>query len=733
MARMGFHVAAALGAFAALTAGAFAQVQWTMQPVLSGQGCPTAYDAARGQSVAFTGLGETYVSGPAGWTRREPSASPSRRCGHALAYDTARQRVVLFGGHNEYPPYEDHDDTWEWDGATWLLRATPVRPPVRWGQGMVYDAARGRCVLFGGCNTANLDDTWEWDGNVWLQRTPASRPSARYFLGMSWDAVRQVTVLFGGAGNGNAVLNDTWEWNGTDWTQRAPAVAPPVRFAHGMTYDPLRQRTVIFGGDPAIAGLPCRDDTWEWDGTAWTQRAIATVPPARYRPGFVFAANLGRVLMFSGNSGSPDFAGLTDEWALDGAGWTQLRSHVVPVRGSLAYDGVRQRVVSYGGYTSGTTPLTATWEWDGTAWTQRTPPVSPPPRVRSAVAFDEARGRLVMFGGVTGSGPAPTDTWEWDGTNWLQRFPAASPPGRENHGMVFDAARGRVVLFGGVTAAGPAFDTWLWDGTTWTQAATATRPNSAGAHGMAYDAARQRVVLFGGVSALLQPLAETWEWDGAAWTQRSPAHSPSPRFHPRLAYDAARGRTVLFGVHDFTQELLDTWEWDGTDWLQRTPVDMPRPLLGSSVAYDAGREVVVMFANQTWEYRAISPATVANLGGGCTGTSGVPTLQANRPWLGDVMTLSVGNVPAPMLGLIAIGFSGAAIDLTALGMPGCVLRATPDGLFGLTLAGTFALPIPNNTALLGLQLWSQPAVFDAPANAFGFVLGNALLATLGAR
>ncbi len=730
------RLAVALGGLLALGSAVRSQVQWTLQPVLSGQGCPTAYDAARAQAVAFTGLGETYVSTAAGWIRLQPAASPSRRCGHALAYDSLRQRVVLFGGHNEYPPYEDHDDTWEWDGATWLQRTTTVRPSVRWGQGMVYDVARGRCVLFGGCHTANLDDTWEWDGSTWIQRSPANRPSARYFLGMAYDSVRQVTVLFGGTDGGSGTLGDTWEWNGSNWTQRLPVVSPPVRFAHGMTFDTLRNRTVIFGGDPAVSGAPCRDDTWEWDGVAWSQRAVATVPPARYRPGFVFDAAQGRVTMFSGNSGSPDFAGLTDEWALDAVGWTQVRPHRVPVRGSLAYDTVRHRVVCHGGYMSGTTPLAATWEWDGATWTRRLPPVSPPPRVRSAVAYDRARGRLVMFGGVVGAGAALADTWEWDGATWLQRLPASGPPGRENHAMVYDAARAKVVMYGGVGAAGPLFDTWQWDGSVWTTVATPVRPNAFGAHGMAYDTARQRVVLFGGVNVLAQPLAETWEWDGVAWVQRTPAHAPSPRYFPRMAYDAARGRTVLYGIGDFTQELLDTWEWDGSDWLQRSPTDMPRPLLGSSMAYDSDREVVVVFANQTWEYRSSSHASVSSLGGGCAGSAGVPSLHASgssRPWLGDVFTVGVGNVSTPLLGLIAVGFTSGSLDLTPLGMPGCVLLPSLDGLFTLTANGTFALAIPNHGALLGVQLTDQAAVFEPTANPFGFVLSNGVVATIGAR
>jgi hypothetical protein len=34
-----------------------------------------------------------------------------------LAYDKARDRVVLFGGRKGWP--DDLADTWEWDGVSW--------------------------------------------------------------------------------------------------------------------------------------------------------------------------------------------------------------------------------------------------------------------------------------------------------------------------------------------------------------------------------------------------------------------------------------------------------------------------------------------------------------------------------------------------------------------------------------------------------------------------------------
>lgn len=53
----------------------------------------------------------------------------------------------------------------------------------------------------------------------------------------------------------------------------------------GAVYDAARERLVVFGGDPAECdSCPQRtsDETWEWDGTAWTRREPVHRPSPRY-------------------------------------------------------------------------------------------------------------------------------------------------------------------------------------------------------------------------------------------------------------------------------------------------------------------------------------------------------------------------------------------------------------------------------------------------------------------
>ena len=93
------------------------------------------------------------------------------RFGASVAWDSARNRAVLFGGFDETTGRLN--DTWEWDGQrpgpSGRLSGTKPTPASQ--RAMVYDSARGKIVLFSGnagsrASTAGtwVHETWEWDG-----------------------------------------------------------------------------------------------------------------------------------------------------------------------------------------------------------------------------------------------------------------------------------------------------------------------------------------------------------------------------------------------------------------------------------------------------------------------------------------------------------------------------------------------------------------------------------------
>jgi Kelch motif/Galactose oxidase, central domain len=293
-----------------------------------------------------------------GWSQAT-TQGPAARTKLAMAYDSVRHRVVLFGG--SAPGYLG--DTWEWDGATWTLRAT-TGPSPRFDHAMAFDSARGRVVLFGGWDSGGeRGDTWEWDGTVWALKA-SSGPSARVRHAMAYDSGHGQVVLFGGF-SGSQYKNDTWVWNGSAWTLKASG-GPFAQEYHALAEDSLRHRVVLCCG----SATAWQTDTWEWDGSTWTRKAT-TGPIQRYGHSMAFSTACGKVVLFGGFSG---MAYLSDTWEWNGVAWTQLAT-VGPshrIGAAMAYDGLNGKVVLFGGY-PGSTP------YSHETWTKYTGPLAADP------------------------------------------------------------------------------------------------------------------------------------------------------------------------------------------------------------------------------------------------------------------------------------------------------------------------------------------------------------------
>ncbi len=229
-----------------------------------------AFDENRGKVVIFGGSGnksDTFEydgalnGGHGAWTAIPVASPPPGRRGHALAFDQANGEVVMFGGLNASQAFAD---TWAYDPALpgWLRRTPTTSPPARYGHRMEYDASSGTqaIVMVGGKSFAGdlLYDTWKWWGSNWV---PAdTQPAPRSDPVFVFDAARGRSVLFGGySGDYFAPLGDTWTWDGARWRKEMSALSPPARLGAGGCYDPLRRRVVLFGG----RGTAAFADTWE--------------------------------------------------------------------------------------------------------------------------------------------------------------------------------------------------------------------------------------------------------------------------------------------------------------------------------------------------------------------------------------------------------------------------------------------------------------------------------------
>jgi hypothetical protein len=231
------------------------------------------YDASRKRVISFgtkdKKVGETWAWDGEEWTQLTDTGPGPRAT--VMAYDSARDRIVLFGGEGLVPPGPTapaiYGDTWESNGEEWTQQEDQG-PNARVGHGMIYDGARKQTILFGGTGIQDFGDTWAWDGESWKLQVNFG-PSPRYWHAMAYDGDAKQTILFGGsytvASGPRPVLGDTWGWDGKSWIQRQD-MGPPARSGAVMTYDSDRQRTALFGGfgAPDAQGKhPTLRDTWE--------------------------------------------------------------------------------------------------------------------------------------------------------------------------------------------------------------------------------------------------------------------------------------------------------------------------------------------------------------------------------------------------------------------------------------------------------------------------------------
>lgn len=292
----------------------------------------------------------------------------------------------------------------------WIPLDLNVNPPPLEHSAYAYDTKRNKLVLFGGANYINdqwvyKNETWEWDGKKWFNVSPPLKdsPTGRTSTGMAYDEERGVTVLYGGY-NKSSTLCDTWEWDGKEWRWLCPLNCPGPRFGHEMYYDPTRKKVVLYGGTDNKTYF---NDAWEWDGTTWTKIEMKGDAPIAGH--FALAYNPDKDLAFGLLSGSPG-----GTWTFKGDQWTRLSPGIEPSNRSgtrLAYEPQRKVFITFGGFTDNTT-LNDTWFFDGKNWNQFTGTMFQPPiRSNMVIWYDQVRKHVMLFGGHNGD-IIYNDTWE---------------------------------------------------------------------------------------------------------------------------------------------------------------------------------------------------------------------------------------------------------------------------------------------------------------------------------
>ena len=305
---------------------------------------------------------DAALVGTTKWTQLSPAAHPSARYYSAMAYDGSHN-LVLFGGYRDGTGFLS--DTWTYDGTTWTNKNPAHHPSARDGAAMTYDSASNSIILFGGEDGSTFADTWSWNGVDWVQLTPAQSAPKRAWAGMATSPTTSAPVLFGGLDSTSLV--DTWTWENANnkWASVATAHHPTARSDFAMTYDPVHSVIVLFGGG-LWSGTSLNaeyGDTWTFNGTDWTQ-ASTTGPHARVNPHSAFDARTNRVVLYGGSDPIGTGAYYQDTWSWNGSAWSAMPTSVsAPKRdsGVMAYLPPAGKTVLFGGFGSTGANLADTW------------------------------------------------------------------------------------------------------------------------------------------------------------------------------------------------------------------------------------------------------------------------------------------------------------------------------------------------------------------------------------
>lgn len=234
-------------------------------------GIRLAYDTKQNKLYSFGGFtkdnqssGELRVLENGDW-KTVTNVPEMKAAEPGFVYDAIRDKLITFGGSAGRGVV--NGITWEWDGKAWT-RFEGLSPEGRQGFVMAYDTRKNKTILWGGMNVAGQileDGVWEFDGKEWKNISTQPAPEVRMLPGYAYDSKRGMLIIFGGAGK-SGVLGDTWGWNGSKWKKLADS-GPPARMMGYMAYDKARDKIILFGGR---VGWP-NDlaDTWEWDGEKW--------------------------------------------------------------------------------------------------------------------------------------------------------------------------------------------------------------------------------------------------------------------------------------------------------------------------------------------------------------------------------------------------------------------------------------------------------------------------------
>jgi len=581
--------------------------------------------------VFFHDVWELSLSTPSSWTPLPViGVGPKGRSFPGVVYDHVGDRLIIHGGRDAAQRFSD---VWELPlsaSAGWN-EITPELPGAapRYAHSAVLDSARNRLVIFGGKDVAVLNDTWALSLELhpaWTRlQENSTPPSPRYDHASAYDPVHERLLISGGYGCDNdCFLRDSWVLSlssDTPWDSLRVTTLPPRHVGATGLYDSSRNRFVFHGGlnsarTPVgtVRVLPL-DPVGGWTALGTSGIGI----PGRTDLGAATLAGGASFLVWGGST--TDARVLRGTMSATGVAWSAWLTPTVPNDrwyASAVMDADRNRMIIFGGRDGN--PMTSLWtlELTGTPrWVSHSVAGGPSARSEHSTIVDPLRNRMLLFGGISGSGNQ-SDLWALSLSPqfaWSEITPNpqyGEPSARRAHTAIYDPVRDRMIVCGGNQLNASLNDVWalsLARQPAWQQIVPSGSFTAREYHSAVYDARRDRMIVFGGHrnGTILGDVQALSLSGTAAWAAISPAGSPpQSRYSHSAIYDPIRDRMVLFGGQSTlsADRLNDCWElkFSGAPtWQALIPDEqVPHARLGATSVYDPHGDRMIMFGG--WDF-----------------------------------------------------------------------------------------------------------------------------------
>lgn len=237
---------------------------------------------------------------------------------------------------------------------------------------------------------------------------------------------------------------------------------------------------------------------------------------------------------------------------------------------------------------------------------------------------------------------------------------------------------------------------------------------------------------------------------GSNWTQQQKLSASDAAAATLFGFSVAvSGDTALVGAQSDDDLFPNSGSayvfiCGGTNWTQRQKLRASDLFSGDqfgwSVALSGDTALVGAIGKNSAYVYALPIAGFDIFGTGCSGTVGVPSLEAvsgQLPWIDQTFTVElcgiptgVASVPFGVLGLskTASGQFSLPLDLSPFGIWNCTQYVSLDFVTTIGNNGgtaTWDIPIPFNPHLIGLPFYVQGAVLDFGVNPAHIIVTNA--------